>query len=92
MNEPDLDFLMLIPSTEPANFSELCSALAGDVPTNKDEWRELFFKIKLLEADGYVEVERTGGKLEGIQLTAAGAVLIRDRLDKTRGLLSLEGI
>lgn len=41
MNEQDIEFLMLIPSTEPFDFSELCQALAGDVPTNKDEWREL---------------------------------------------------
>lgn len=92
MNEQDIEFLLLIPSTEPASFSEMCSALGGDIPTDKAGWRELFAKIKRLEVDGYVEVERTGGNLEGIQLSAAGAALIRDRLDRKRGLLSLEGV
>lgn len=92
MNEQDLDFLMLIPSTEPCTFNELCGALGDDCPREKGEWRELFTRISGFERDGYVEVERVGGKIDGIQLSASGAALIRDRLDKTRGLLSLEGI
>lgn len=92
MSEQDIEFLMLIPSTEPATFSELCASLGGDCPEDKDGWRELFARVKSLEQDGYVEVERTNGKLEGIQLSASGAAMIRDRLDRKRGLLSLEGV
>jgi hypothetical protein len=92
MNEQDLEFLMLIPSTEPFDFGELCSALGGDVPGDRGAWAELFAKIKHLEQDGFVEVERAGGRLESIMLAPAGAALIRDRLDQKRGLLAIPGI
>ena len=89
MNEKDLDFLALIGSTEETTFNELCSALGGDCPDNKDEWRQLFAQIRDLERQSYVEVTRTAGKIDGLMLTDSGAALIRDRLDKKKGLLSL---
>jgi len=89
MNEQDLEFLSLIGSTEESTFNELCSALGDDCPTEKGEWRELFERIRDLEKQGYIEVTRTQGKIDGLQLTEQGAGLIRDRLDAKRGLLSL---
>lgn len=89
MNENDIEFLSLIGSTEETTFNELCSALGDDCPDNKYAWRDLFAHIRDLERQSYIEVTRTQGKIDGIQLTESGASLIRDRLDAKRGLLSL---
>lgn len=89
MNEEDLNFLSLIPSTEPFTFNELCQALGDDCPHDKGEWRALFMRLENFESDGYIEVSRVAGKIDGVQLTESGAALIRDRNDKKRGLLSL---
>lgn len=89
MNDTDLDFLALVPSTEPFTFNELCQALGDDCPHDKTEWRALFVRLEGFEADGYIEVSRIAGKIDGVQLTESGAALIRDRNDQKRGLLSL---
>jgi hypothetical protein len=89
MNEEDLDFLALIPSTEPFTFNELCGALGDDCPREKAEWRALFTRLDGFESEGYLEVSRVAGKIDGVQLTECGAALIRDRNDKKRGLLGL---
>lgn len=89
MNEEDLNFIALIPSTEPATFNELCQALGDDRPRERTEWRLLFLRLERFEAEGYLEVSRVAGKIDGVQLTESGAALIRDRNDKKRGLLSM---
>lgn len=89
MNEQDIEFLSLIGSTEETTFNELCSALGDDCPGDKDGWRDLFARIRDLERQCYVEVTRTSGKIDGLMLTESGASMIRERLDKKRGLLSL---
>lgn len=89
MNEADLDFLSLIGSTEETTFNELCSALGDDCPHDKSEWRELFQRVERFEREGYVGVIRENGRIEGLILSESGAALIRERLDKKRGLLSL---
>lgn len=89
MTDDDLNFLALIPSTEPFSFNELCTALADDCPHDKNEWRALFVRLEGFESAGYVEVSRVAGKIDGVQLTESGAALIRDLNDKKRGLLSL---
>lgn len=89
MNDNDLEFLALLPSTEPFTFTELCAALGDDRPREKSEWRALFVRLEGFESDGYVEVSRVAGKIDGVQLTESGAALIRDRNDRKRGLLSL---
>lgn len=89
MNDDDLDFLGLIPSTEPFTFNELCQALGDDCPHDKTEWRALFQRLERFEQDGYIEVSRVAGKIDGVQLTESGAALIRDRNDSKRGLLSV---
>ena len=89
MNEDDLKFLELIGSTEETSFNELISMLGDDKPQERSEWRTLFLRIERYEADGYLEVSRAQGRIDGMQLTESGAALIRDRLDKKRGLLSL---
>jgi len=89
LSEEDLDFLALIGSTEETSFNELCSALGDDCPHEKSEWRDLFMKIERMERDGYIEVSRLNGRLEGLMLSESGASLIRERLDAKRGLLSI---
>lgn len=92
MTEDDLNFLSLIASTEETSFNELCSALGEDCPHDKNGWRKLFSRIRSLEDRGFVGVIRTAGKIDGMLLTESGAALIRERLDRKRGLLSIEGI
>ena len=89
MNDSDLDFLGLIPCTEPFTFNELCQALGDDCPHDKGAWRALFVRLEGFETEGYVEVSRVAGKIDGVQLTESGAALIRDRNDSKRGLLGL---
>lgn len=84
--------LMCIGSTEETSFSEFCQALAGDCPEGKDEWREMFQQLRRLESGGLIEVSKLDGKIDGMILTEAGASRIRDKLDRRRGLLSIEGI
>lgn len=54
MNDKDLDFLVLIPSTEPFTFNELCQALGDDCPHEKSEWRELFQRLEGFESEGHI--------------------------------------
>lgn len=89
MSEDDLKFLSLIASTEETTFNELCTALGDDCPHETSGWRDLFQQIRELESQGYIEVTRTAGKIDGLMLTESGAGLIRDRLDAQRGLLHL---
>lgn len=84
--------LAAIGSTEETTFSEFCNALAGDCPEGKDEWREMFSTLRQLERDGWIEVSKTDGKIDGLILSEAGANRIREKLDKRRGLLSIDGI
>ena len=88
MTENDLQFLSLIGSTEETTFNELCTGLGDDCPDDTAGWRALFQRIREFERQGYVEVARTQGKIDSLQLTESGAGLIRDRLDAKRGLLS----
>lgn len=88
MNDKDLDFLSLIGSTEETTFNELCAQLGDDRPRERGEWRALFMRIEGYERDGYIEVSRLNGKIDGMLLTEPGAALIRDRNDSKRGLLS----
>lgn len=92
MNEQDIEFLSLIGSTECTTFNEMCSALGDDCPSEKSEWAALFTRIRDLERQCYIEVTRTAGKIDGLILSESGRAMIRDRLDRKRGLLSLEGI
>lgn len=84
--------LAAIGSTEETSFNEFCQALAGDCPDGKDEWREMFARLRRLENDGLIEVSKLDGKIDGLILSEAGANRIRAKLDARRGLLTIEGI
>lgn len=92
MTDDDLNFLSIIGSTEETTFNELCAGLGDDRPQERSEWRLLFLRIERYEADGYLEVSRLNGRIEGMMLTEQGAALIRERKDSERGLLSIEGV
>lgn len=69
--------LKAIGYTEPSTFNEFCSALGTEMPSHKEDWRSLFQTLESLEKDGFVEVERTNGKIDSLQLTEDGANIIR---------------
>ena len=79
MTEMD-DILQVVPSTEPATFSEFLRGLK-DAPERGDkaEWSILFRQLERLEADGLVEIERSGNKIDTLILTEAGAARARGR-------------
>lgn len=85
----DETVLAAIGSTEETTFNEFCNALAGDCPDagDRDGWRAVFNFLRLLEQHGFVEISRTGGKIDTMMLTEAGANRIREKMDGRRGLL-----
>ena len=80
--------LSAIGSQEPSTFSEFCSALDDNCPEEKSEWAKLFRALEELQRHGFVEIEKTGGKVDTLILTEAGANRIREKLDSKRGLLT----
>lgn len=76
---PDITILKAIPSTEPATFRELCSALGSDKPEKGDKraWWELFSSIEKLEKQELIEVDRNGTSIDTLILTEAGAAMVR---------------
>jgi DNA-binding transcriptional ArsR family regulator len=89
MNEEVI--LSAIGSTEETTFSEFCSALGGDCPESggREGWREVFNHLRILERHGFVEISRSGNKIDSMVLTEAGANRIREKLDNQRGLLTM---
>lgn len=81
--------LSAIGSTDETTFGEFCSALDG-CPESGDRagWREVFNQLRILEQHGFIEISRTGNKIDSMILTEAGANRVRERLDKRRGLLA----
>lgn len=73
-----LTILRAISSTEPVMFGEFCGALGSDKPDNREDWRTLFLQLERLEAEGLVDVERMGGKIETLILTDAGSDKVRE--------------
>jgi hypothetical protein len=84
--------LAAIGSTEETSFNEFCQALADGCPDGRDEWREMFARLRRLENEGLIEVSKLDGKIDGLILSEAGANRIRAKLDARRGLLTIEGI
>lgn len=85
MNENQI--LSAIGSTEPSTFAEFCRELK-DCPERGDTagWREVFTLLDDLAKAGFVEVEKTDGKIDTMILTDAGADRVRGMLDSERGL------
>lgn len=73
-----LTILRAISSHELSSFGEFCGALGSEKPTNNDEWRVLFLQLERLEADGLVEIERLGNKIDTLILTIDGADRVRE--------------
>lgn len=88
----DDTILAAIASTSETSFSEFCQALGDDCPDGKDEWREMFARLRRLENEGLIEVSKLDGKIDGLILSEAGANRIRAKLDARRGLLTIDGI
>lgn len=90
--------LAAIPSSQPGDFNDLCRGLGADRPEERGEWADLFRMLDACERDGLVEIERTQNmetkrmEIDTLQLTDAGAAIVRANLDKRRGLLGLEGV
>lgn len=84
--------LAAIGSTESSTFNEMCSALEGDCPEDKDGWRELFKTLRTLENGGFIDVTRVKGNIDSLILTESGANRIREKLDKRRGLFATPGV
>jgi hypothetical protein len=80
--------LSAIGSTEESDFNEFCRGLGSDCPESGDRegWREVFNHLRTLERSGFIEVSRTGNKIDSLILTEAGANRIREKLDSKRGL------
>jgi hypothetical protein len=95
MSEKIVDGLMkCIGSTEPSTFNEFCRALQERdlLPPKSDQeewktvWARIHSKLEHLERQGLIDVDRVGGKIDSLQLTEAGADMIREEMDKERGL------
>jgi DNA-binding transcriptional ArsR family regulator len=80
--------LSAIGSTEPSDFNEFCRGLGADCPDDREGWREVFNHLRILEQHGFIEVSRTGNKIDSMILTKAGANRIREKLDSRRGLFA----
>lgn len=92
INDYQRRIMSAIGSTEPSTFGELCGGLkrAGMYPDSKAEWKLVFETIEQLEAAGLLEAERYGpeDRLQQVQLTEAGAAIVRSALDRKRDLLA----
>jgi hypothetical protein len=84
--------LAAIGFTETSDFNDVCRGLGADVPTERGEWREFFTILEGAERQGLVEIERVEGKIDTVQLTEAGAAVVRAKLDQQRGLFGIEGV
>jgi hypothetical protein len=76
--------LLAIGYTEPSEFGEFCKALGDDMPQGSHEWRDLFIELTNCEREGLVTVERSGGKIEQMQLTESGSAFVKDKADARR--------
>lgn len=74
----EMTILKAIPSTKEASFNEFVNGLGSDKPTDRDEWRVLFLQLERLEADGLVEIERLGDRIDTLILTTEGADKVRE--------------
>lgn len=70
--------LASIGSTEASTFGEICEALGGDCPSDREEWRDFFGLVKVAENVGFIKVERDSGKISSAILLEAGVSKIRE--------------
>jgi DNA-binding MarR family transcriptional regulator len=77
MNEETV--LAAIGYSEETTFGEFCTALAGDCPENREEWRDLFSLLQGLERRGFVEIDKLNGRIDTLTLTDAGASRVRQK-------------
>ena len=74
-----LTLLKAIPSTEPADFRDLCNALGSDKPDDREGWSDMFNTLRSLEKDGLVEISWFhNNNIDTLILTEAGAARVRE--------------
>lgn len=80
--------LAAIGSTESSTFGEFCGGLGAAKPATGDReaWRALFTKLRMMEADGLVKLEQDKGNIVSMILTKEGADRVRAQKDTGRGL------
>lgn len=93
LNERNMQILSCISYTEPTGFGELCGNLRQlDLCPEKGDkigWSEIFNDLNYLNQQGYLSVEKIGGKIEELQITDKAADLIKGLKDQDRGLLRM---
>lgn len=76
--------LTAISATEPCSFNEVLRGLGDDAPEKgaKQDWYILFKTLESFEESGLVEIERSGDRIDSLQLTSLGAERAREALQE----------
>jgi predicted trehalose synthase len=68
-----------IGSEEASTYKEFLNGLDGDVPSDRAGWSEMFANLRQLESEGLIEISRSNGQIDSLQLTGDGKAQARGK-------------